>query len=89
MLVKQYLLTVISGRRKFLLKYDGNKRKCFPEETKNGDKFRAEGLILTQNTMAAKFSNCRQLIRRTLHDNAELREDENIQKVLEVLKEDQ
>ena len=37
--------------------------------------------------MAAKFSNCRQLIRRTLHDNAELREDENIQKVLEVFKE--
>lgn len=37
--------------------------------------------------LAAKFSNCRQLIRRTLHDNAELREDEDIQKVLEVLKE--
>lgn len=51
------------------------------------DRFRAEGLLLTQNTMAAKFSNCRQLIHRTLHDNAELREDEDIQKVLEVLKE--
>ena len=37
--------------------------------------------------MTAKFSNCRQLIHRTLHDNAELREDEDIQKVLEVLKE--
>lgn len=51
------------------------------------DRFRAEGLLLTQNTMAAKFSNCIQLIHRTLHDNAELREDEDIQKVIEVLKE--
>ena len=51
------------------------------------DRFRAESLLLTQNTMTAKFSNCRQLIHRTLHDNAELREDEDIQKVLEVLKE--
>ena len=43
------------------------------------DRFRAESLLLTQNTMTAKFSNCRQLIHRTLHDNAELREDEDIQ----------
>src|SRR5699024_9500742 len=49
------------------------------------DKFRESGLELTQNTMAAKFSNARQLIRRTLHDNPELREDAKIQKVIEVL----
>ena len=35
--------------------------------------------------MAAKFSNTRQLIRRTLHDNAELREDAEIQKVVQTL----
>ena len=40
---------------------------------------------LAQNTMAAKFSNARQLIKRTLHDNAEMRGDEEIVQVLEVL----
>ena len=50
------------------------------------DKFRTCGLSLAQNTMAAKFSNARQLIRRTLHDNPGLRGDEKIQKVLNVLK---
>ena len=35
--------------------------------------------------MAAKFSNTRQLIRRTLHDNSDLREDGEIQNVLEIL----
>ena len=37
--------------------------------------------------MAAKFSNTRQLIRRTLHDNASLREDLEIKKSLEHLSE--
>ena len=49
------------------------------------DKFRESGLNLARNTMAAKFSNTRQLIRRTLHDNSELRDDEQINKVLSVL----
>lgn len=40
---------------------------------------------LAIHTMAAKFSNTRQLIRRTLHDNADLRKDEQISKVMEVL----
>ena len=34
-----------------------------------------------ENTMAAKFSNTRQLIRRTLHDNGALREDSEIKEV--------
>src|SRR5699024_5620346 len=44
------------------------------------------GLELAKNTMAAKFSNARQVIRRTLHDNPVLREDQEIQQVLEVLR---
>lgn len=35
--------------------------------------------------MAAKFSNCRQVLRRTLHDNLTLREDNEIKNVMEVL----
>lgn len=50
------------------------------------DKFRENSLLLAQNTMAAKFSNTRQLIRRTLHDNTALRENEELQKAMEVLR---
>ena len=49
------------------------------------DRFRESGLMLARNTMAAKFSNTRQLIRRTLHDNAGLREDVNIQGQIRLL----
>ncbi len=49
------------------------------------DRFREHSLLLAQNTIAAKFSNTRQLIRRTLHDNISLREDSEIQKVLRIL----
>ncbi len=37
--------------------------------------------------MAAKFSNTRQLIKRTLHDNADLRADGDLKQVLDVLSE--
>ena len=49
------------------------------------DKFRENGLELTKNTLAAKFSNTSQVIKRTLHDNAELRDDADIRKTLDVL----
>lgn len=49
------------------------------------DCFRDKKLLLTQNTMAAKFSNTKQLIRRTLHDNPSLREDSEIKNVMEIL----
>lgn len=50
------------------------------------DRFRECGLLLTQNTMAAKFNNTRQLIRRSLHDNVDLRHDAEILKTMDVLK---
>lgn len=49
------------------------------------DCFREKGVMLTQNTMAAKFSNTRQLIRRSLHDNEKLRDDEEIKAVIDIL----
>ncbi|MBR6045441.1 MAG: type I-C CRISPR-associated endonuclease Cas1 [Ruminococcus sp.] len=39
------------------------------------EKFAAPDPILMQNTMAAKFSNTRYLIRRSVHDNPQLDED--------------
>lgn len=49
------------------------------------EKFQKDGLRLAQNTMAAKFSNTRQLIRRSLHDNAALRNDDSINITMNVL----
>lgn len=49
------------------------------------DKFREMGLKLAKNTIAAKIYNCRRLIRRTLHDVAQLRTDDEINRVLEYL----
>ena len=74
-------INFISPQGKFLAKVCGETKGNVFLRVQQIDKFRAEGLLLTQNTMAAKFSNCRQLIRRTLHDNAELIEDENIQDI--------
>ena len=51
------------------------------------DCFRENGLLLAKNTIAAKLSNSRQVIRRTLHDNAVLREDEELKKAVSVLTE--
>lgn len=46
------------------------------------DQFREHGYLLARNTVAAKLSNSRQLIRRTLHDRPELRDDPAILRVM-------
>ncbi len=79
-------INFISPQGKFLAKVCGETKGNVFLRVAQIDKFRACGLQLAQNTMAAKFSNTRQLIRRTLHDNADLRADEDIQKVLNTLK---
>lgn len=78
-------INFISPQGKFLAKVCGETKgnvflrvsqiKCFEEKN----------LLLTQNTIAAKLHNTRQLIRRTLHDNADLRSDEQIRNTLEIL----
>lgn len=49
------------------------------------DKFREHGLMLAQNTLSAKFANSLQVIKRTLHDNARLRNDDEIKNVINSL----
>ncbi|HJA44427.1 MAG TPA: type I-C CRISPR-associated endonuclease Cas1c [Candidatus Dorea stercoravium] len=78
-------INFISPQGKFLAKVCGETKGNVFLRVAQIDRFREKGLMLTQNTMAAKFSNTRQLIRRTLHDNAELREDEAIQETVDVL----
>ena len=79
-------INFISPSGKFLAKVCGETKGNVFLRVAQIDKFRESGLVLAQNTMAAKFSNSRQLIKRTLHDNTELREDEEIQQVLDILK---
>lgn len=78
-------INFISPQGKFLAKVCGETKGNVFLRVAQIDKFRENGLSLAQNTMAAKFSNTRQLIRRTLHDNPQLRENEQIRKVIDVL----
>ncbi len=70
---------------KFLAKVCGETRGNVTLRISQIDKFRKEGLILTQNTMAAKFANTVTLIKRTLHDTPTLREDNEILNSLNIL----
>lgn len=79
-------INFISPQGRFLAKVCGETKGNVFLRVAQIDKFRECSLELAKNTMAAKFSNARQVIRRTLHDNPVLREDQEIQQVLEVLK---
>ena len=78
-------INFISPQGKFLAKVCGETKGNVFLRVAQIDRFREKGLELTHNTLAAKFSNTRQLIRRTLHDNTSLRDDEEIKKTIEVL----
>lgn len=78
-------INFISPQGKFLAKVCGETKGNVFLRVAQIDQFRENALMLTQNTMAAKFSNTRQLIRRTLHDNEALREDSEIKEVLTIL----
>ena len=78
-------INFISPQGKFLAKVCGETKGNVFLRVAQIDRFREKGLELTQNTLAAKFSNTRQLIRRTLHDNTSLRDDGEIKKTIEVL----
>ncbi len=78
-------INFISPQGKFLAKVCGETKGNVFLRVQQIDCFRDKGLELTKNTAAAKFSNTRQLLRRTLHDNAELREDKDIKQVVDFL----
>lgn len=78
-------INFVSPQGKFLAKVCGETKGNVFLRVRQIDKFREFGVPLTQNTMAAKFSNTRQVIRRTLHDNPNLRDDADIKAALEAL----
>lgn len=78
-------INFVSPQGKFLAKVCGETKGNVFLRVKQIDKFRENGLFLSKNTMAAKFSNTRQVIKRTLHDNTELRDDNELQYVMDTL----
>jgi len=84
---KSIPINFISPQGKFWAKVCGETKGNVFLRVSQLDCFREHGIELARNSLAAKFSNSRQVIRRTLHDNTELRDDEEIQKALKVLNE--
>ena len=82
---KMIPINFISPQGKFLAKVCGETKGNVFLRVAQIERFRESGIELSRNTMAAKFSNCRQVLRRTLHDNLTLREDSEIKNVMEVL----
>ena len=80
-------INFVSPQGKFLAKVCGETKGNVFLRVRQIDCFRENGLELTRNTMAAKFSNTRQVLRRSLHDNARLREDQQIKQVVDFLAE--
>ena len=78
-------INFLSPQGKFLAKVCGETKGNVFLRVAQIDCFREKALSLTQNTIAAKLSNTRQLIKRSLHDNPELRSDQEIITVLNIL----
>lgn len=71
-------INFISPQGKFLAKIVGETKGNVFLRVSQIDTFREKGLVLTQNTMAAKFANTIQLMRRSMHDIPDLRTDKDI-----------
>lgn len=75
---KSIPINFLTPQGKFLAKVCGETKGNVFLRVMQIDKFRENRLTLTQNTLAAKFCNSLQVIKRTVHDNPELRKDEDI-----------
>lgn len=78
-------INFVSPQGKFLAKVCGETKGNVFLRVAQIDCFRERGLSLAKNTMAAKLCNTRQLMKRSLHDNPNLRDDPEIQTVLSIL----
>ena len=78
-------INFISPQGRFLAKVCGETRGNVFLRIAQIEKFKENALELAQNTMAAKFSNCAAVIKRSMHDNERLRNDEAIISTLDAL----
>ncbi len=79
-------ISFISPAGKFLARIGGGTRGNVHLRIAQIDCFKEKKLLLTQNTMAAKFANSIRLIKRSCHDNEQLRSDSDIEAAVEALK---
>ncbi len=80
-------INFMSPSGKFLAKVCGETKGNVFLRVFQIDKFRGNGIKLAQNSVAAKISGHVRLIKRSMHDNINLRNDEEIRKVLNTLNE--
>lgn len=78
-------INFISPSGKFLAKVCGETKGNVFLRVSQIDEFRGNSIKLAQNSIAAKLSGCVKLIKRSLHDNGNLRNDQDILNVLNVL----
>lgn len=79
-------LSFLSPQGRFLAKVSGETRGNVFLRVAQIDVFREKAVCLAQNTVAAKLNNCIGVLRRSRHDNPELREDPEISNTVEILK---
>ena len=79
-------ISFVSPQGRFLAKVSGETRGNVFLRVAQIDCFRENSVHLAKNSMSAKFANCISVIRRSKHDNPELREDPLILDVLCALK---
>lgn len=79
-------ISFISPQGKFLARVTGKARGNVVLRVRQIDCFRECGVALCQNTVAAKLANTISLLRRSRHDKPELRDDEEMQSVITMLK---
>ena len=79
-------INFISPYGKFLAKIYGETKGNVFLRVQQIDKFRENQLLLAKNTMAAKFSNSIQLLKRSMHDKIELRDDVAVLNTINYLK---
>jgi len=82
----QIPINFLSPQGRFLARVSGNTRGNVVLRVQQIDRFRENGLLLAQNTIAAKLTNTISLLRRSMHDNATLRTDDALTNAIDVLK---
>ena len=78
-------INFVSPEGRFLAKVCGETKGNVYLRVAQIDNFRENQIVLARNTMSAKFCNCVQTLKRTLHDVPQLRQDEQIGRTIETL----
>ena len=79
-------INFLSPQGSFLARVSGNTRGNVVLRVQQIDRFRENGLLLAQNTIAAKLANTITILRRSMHDNSALRMDNELSSAIDTIK---